>query len=223
MTKDGKPSRICDIRYFEPYKNSVKSIESRATTAFGKRLMCWLNGENYSCGHYPVLYVVLSATLEIDEVDLKEKPHGEWWYREAHIGVPAGLRDSPDFHRIAENATVKVLKFIRPDMAATIDEASKVVARHGDALRFLLKTKITKNYIVDEYASILEFPTACNIFTSLTDRVTGKFYESPPFPVIGFPAFHFTTGPIKITEILKDFPQFIEKERPVMSKLLKFR
>src|SRR5690606_22453541 len=108
--------------------------------------------------------------------------------------------------------------FIRPDMATIIDEALRIIEIHGEDLRFLLKTKVTKKYVVDVYANVPVFPQPSCIFTSLTNRANGQFLESPPFPVIGFPYVDFSTGPIKITEILKELSSFVEKERPIMSK-----
>jgi hypothetical protein len=222
MTKDGRPSRVSDIRYFVPIENTVKYIEDHRVSAFGRRLAYLLNGENYSCGSYPALYIVLTTALELNVVQVKEKPYGEWWYREAYVGVPDGFQRSARLQETAKNATLRALNFIRPDMESAIDEAAKMVETYGDELRFLLKTKETKKYVVDVYANIPVFPQPAYLFTSFTDRTSGQFLESPPFPLMGFPAFGFSTGPIKITEILKELPSFAEKERPVMSKLVKY-
>ena len=54
--KDGRPSRLFDIRYFSPDRNSyLKGKEN--VTAYGRRMAWYLNAEELSLGAYHSLYL----------------------------------------------------------------------------------------------------------------------------------------------------------------------
>lgn len=90
MTKDGRPSRIKDIRLFK--ETWVKSDEHTAL-AFARRLAWWLNGEGFSIGHTPALYVYYSSDLPAGTVEAKPPRFtpDDWWFREVTVGVPPGV------------------------------------------------------------------------------------------------------------------------------------
>jgi hypothetical protein len=77
MTKDGRPSRINDIRYFHGHKH--KYLEGlRDAEAFGRRLAWLLNGEGFSLGAYHSLYIFLTPSLEPGVIQITDDG-GDWW------------------------------------------------------------------------------------------------------------------------------------------------
>ena len=79
MTKDGRPSRITDIRYFHGDRHNYLRGHDDAV-AFGRRIAWFLNGEGFSLGAYPQLYLLLTPTLVAGTVEVTDYG-GDWWQR----------------------------------------------------------------------------------------------------------------------------------------------
>ncbi len=190
--------------------------------AFGRRLALFLNGECFSLGAYPALYVFLTQELSPSEVKLTDD-RGEWWHRYVHVGVPAEFPNLPEASEIVKCATVAALKTIRPDLVPSIDAAADFVRTHGGDLRFLLRTRATKRFVIEISFSIAVWPESSSLFTSVTDRVTGEYLEGPPLLIAGYQDAFDYNGPIKVREVEKERAGFLPKARPAMSKIVRRR
>jgi hypothetical protein len=221
MTKNGRPSRINDIRYFCGDRYSYLEGQQEAV-AFGRRLALFLNGEGFSLGAYPALYILLTPSLNSGEVNVTDYG-GDWWHRYTHVGVPPDFPNSQNATELVMSATVAALKAIRPDMASTIETGAQIVRAHGEDLRFLLKTRQTKRYTVEISFNVAVWPRPSNVFTSLTDHSNGEFFDSPPLPISFYGDAFDYNGPIKISDIEKERSQYVSRTRPEMSKLVKGR
>lgn len=244
MTKDGRPSRIKDIRYF--FGDKHRYLEGHNdVTAFGRRIAWFLNGENFSLGAYPALYIFLTPLLKPGRIEVTEYG-GEWWQRYTNIGVPEDFEGRPDAAEIAMSGTVAALKAIRPDCRAILDYADDVVRRHGNDLRFLLKTRRTKQFTVEISFTISVWPEPSFLFVSLIEHSSGAFLEAPPIQMqIYLDAFHLA-GSIKVDTtkatvlanksvgaklaelrhggpLVKTLSEFVPATRPLYSKQLKRR
>lgn len=221
MTKDGRPSRINDIRYFHGDIHSYLEGQHDAV-AFGRRLAWFLNGEGFSPGAYPSLYIFLTPSLEPGAVQVTDYG-GDWWQRYTHAGVPPDFPNMPGASQVVMHATVCALKAIRPDLAAMIEHAEQTVRTHGDDLRFLLKSRRTKRFIVDISCNIPVWPQPSYLFTSLTDLSSGAFLEAPPLPIGFYGGAVEYNGPIKIADIEKALSEFAPRTRSVFSKVVNRR
>jgi hypothetical protein len=227
MTKDGRPSRIHDIRYFWCEEKSFTPVRSFSyleghddAVAFGRHMAWFLNGEGFSCGAYPALYIQLTPTLRPGVIQITDEG-GEWWKRYTYVGVPEGFPNVADSSEVVKSGTVAALKAIRPDLASVVENAEKIVRAHGDNLRFLIKTRQTKRYIVDLSCNIPVWKQPSYIFTSLTDLSSGAFLEAPPLLIEAYLYAFDYNGPIRVTDIDKELSDFVPKTRPVMSKMVK--
>lgn len=239
MTKDGRPSPFNDMRLFFPMKGHDDIV------AFGRRLTWWLNGERFSLGHYPALYIVLNPDLPEGEVTpgpLKFTPD-DWWFRTVTVGVPDAFL-GPDAYPVAVAAITHCLKTLAPEKAALIDRAAQTVT--ATDCRFLLKVKETAKQIIEVSTTIgigNEEPPL--LFVGLTDKATGTYREAPPAKLEFYDSGVYLTGKIKAARgIVALEPRgsthaqiiaerqgalswhdadFTEAPRPVMSGLLKLR
>jgi hypothetical protein len=242
MTKDGRPSRINDIRYF--HGNIHKYLEGiEDAVAFGRRLAWFLNGENFSLGAYPSLYIFFTPTLEPGAVHITDYG-GDWWQRYTHVGVSHDFPNLEGSERVI-TGTIAALKAIRPDLETTIAGAEQTVRTHGDRLRFLLKSRQTKHFKIDISFNIAVWPQPSSLFVSLTDLSSGAFLEAPPIPIRFYgDAFHLAGG-IRITgaaatvlpnrsvaakvtaslhdPVVREITEFLPRTPPVLSKLVKRR
>jgi len=229
MTKDGKPSRINDIRLFYSSDNPLKIKAARylegheEVKAFERRMTWWLNGENYSCGSWAALYLVFTPTLKPGEIRITNEP-SEWWHRYVLAGVPADFPGAANSGDIAKRAIVEALRTIRPDLYGVVNEAERMVSTHGDDLRFLMQMRKTKRSTIELYFSLPTPPATSLLFTGFTDAKTGVFLESPALDtgVIGAP-LEYNAKPVGIAEIEKMTDILRTKKRPVLSKLIKSR
>ncbi len=244
MTKDGRPSRINDIRYF--HGNGRAYLEGHEeAVAFGRRIAWFLNGEGYSLGAYPALYIHLTPSLEPGAIQVTDQG-GDWWQRYTNVGVPPDFPNVPDATDLVKRGTVAALKTIRPDLAGMIDDANRIVRAHGDDLRFLLKTRQTKRFTIDIAFSIAVWAQPSLLFVSLTDLSTGVFLDAPPIPMLFYAEAFDLAGAVKIERatavmspnksvgatltserhggpLVKSLSDFTPRSRPVMSKLVKRR
>jgi hypothetical protein len=244
MTKDGRPSRIRDIRYFHgDIHRYLKGHEE--AVAFGRRLAWLLNGEGFSLGAYHSLYIFLTPTLATGQTQITDCG-GDWWQRYIHAGVPPDFLDTEDASEVVMCATVAALKAVRPDLMAMVDGAWKMVRAHGDNLRFLLKTRQTKRFTVDISFNIVVWPEPSLLFVSLTDRSTGAYFEAPPTPMQFYAHAFDLVGEVKIAAgsaaispgrsvsarltsglhggpIVRPVSEFLPAVQPVLSKLVSRR
>ena len=239
--KDGRPSRINDIRYFHGHIHKYLEGHEDAV-AYGRRLAWFLNGEGFSLGAYHSLYILLTPSLEPGEIEITDYG-GDWWQRYTYVGVPPDFPNTVDASDIVMRATVAALKAIRPDLATKIEDAEKTVRMHGDDLRFLLKTRQTKRYTVDISFNIAVWPNPSLLFVSLTNRSSGVFLEAPPTPMRFYADAFRLAGAIKIADgsaavlphesfsatltsalhgcpVVKAICEFTPRVRPVLSKLV---
>jgi hypothetical protein len=244
MTKDGRPSRINDIRYF--HENIHKYLEGHNdAVAFGRRLAWFLNGEEVSLGAYSALYILLTPSLAPGAVEITDYG-GDWWQRYTHVGVPHDFPNTRDTSTIVMDGTVAAVKAIRPDLAAAIEEAAQIVRMHGDGLRFLLKSRQTKQFVLDISFNIAVWPQPSFLFVSITDRSSGAFFEALPIPLRFHDEAFDLVGTIKVADAVAtillrqslvgklasqhyggpvsiSISEFLPRERPVLSKLVKRR
>src|SRR5262245_48341013 len=142
MTKDGRPSRISDIRYFCGGLWTYLDGHEEAV-AFGRRIAWCLNGEGFSLDAYPALYLFFTPSIPSGSVQVTDFG-GEWWHRFTHVGVPADFPNRADVTDLVIAGTVSALSAIRPDKADLIRNVAQLVRQHGADLRFPIKRKETK-------------------------------------------------------------------------------
>ncbi|MBP2157477.1 MULTISPECIES: hypothetical protein [Asticcacaulis] len=177
MTKDGRPSRINDIRLFAgSAANDLKGFEEQV--AFGRRLAWWLNGEGVSIGAHTALYVWFADDISVGRVDPTDR-WCDWWFRYAKIGVNASF-PGIDAGTQIEEGIVAGLKAAAPALAETFDRGARTVKAHGDKLRFLLKERETKRYKMEVSCTLAAGPTNSLLYVSLQDKASGLYYEAPP-------------------------------------------
>lgn len=231
MTKDGRPSRITDIRYFFGHRHSYLQGQNEAV-AYGRRMAMFLNGEGFSLGAHTALYLYLDPSLAPGTVQVTNEG-GDWWQRYTHVAVPAHLLELPNVTETVMDATVAALQAIRSDLVAVVKEADRVVREQGKVLRFLMRTQETKRYIIERSFSIGVWERAMppqlikdpsRLFTSLTDRITGEFLDGPaqPMPFDHYGAFMFNKL-MRVSDIEATLDSFVARQRPPMSKLVKPR
>jgi hypothetical protein len=244
MTKDGRPSRICDIRYFHPERHSyLKGHEDGV--AFGRRLAWFLNGEEFSVGAYTALYILLTPSIERGSVQITHSG-GDWWQRYTIVGVPEEFPNVDDAENLIKHATIAALKTIRPDLTEVIENAARIAENNEGDLRFLLKTHKTKKFIIDISCNISVWPKESLLFLSITDLDSGAFLEAPPTPIKVYLDALGLAGAIKVTDstisllpnqslaaqmaaarhggsIEWAISEFLPREKPVLSRLIKPR
>lgn len=177
MTKDGRPSRINDIRLFAGSAiNYLNGFEEQV--AFGRRLAWWLNGEGVSIGAHTALYVWFADDIPVGRVDPTDR-WCDWWFRYAKIGVDASF-PGIDAGTQIEEGIVAGLKAAAPTLAETFDRGARTVKAHGDKLRFLLKERETKRYKMEVSCTLAAWPTNSLLYVSLQDKASGIYYEAPP-------------------------------------------
>jgi len=183
MTKDGRPSRINDIRLFVGERPGHRYVKGQdEAVAFGRRIAYVLNGEAFSLGAYPALYVLFTPSLEPGEVRVTDFG-GDWWQRYTDVGVAHSFLDDPDAHKIITNGIVAALKAVRPDLEKVIDESATMVRNYGDELRLLVRVRETKHHVVEVSFGLSPHPKPSQLFVSLTDRSTGEYFEAAPVPL----------------------------------------
>jgi hypothetical protein len=179
--KDGRSSRIFDVRYFCPDRNSY--LEGRKdVTAYGRRMAWFLNGEELSLGAYHSLYLCFTSSLEPGAVRVTDEGR-EWWHRYTYVGVSDEFPNNSGAVEVALRGTAAALKSIRPDACELIDRADKAVRQHGADLRFLIRSKPYKQYILKVASTIAAHPNPSLLYVSVTDRESGVFVEVAPVPV----------------------------------------
>ncbi len=186
--KDGRPSRIFDIRYFGPDRN--RYLEKEDVTAYGRRMAWFLNGEELSLGSYDSLYLCFTPSIELGAVRVTDEG-GDWWQCYTYVGVSHDFPNNSGATEIARRGTVAALKSIRPNACELIDRADKAVGQHGEDLRFLIRSKPYKQYILKVASTIAAHPNPSLLYVSVTDRESGAFIEVAPIPV-GFYADAFS-------------------------------
>jgi hypothetical protein len=243
MTKDGRPSRINDIRYFHGNIHKyLKGLEG--AVAFGRRLAWFLNGEGFSLGAYPSLYIFFTPTLKPGAVEVTDYG-GDWWQRYTHVGVSQDFPNTPESSELVTARTVAALKAIRPDLKTAIESAEQTVRTQGNDLRFLLKSRQAKHFKIDISFNIAIWPEPSNLFVSLTDLSSGAFLETSPIPISFYAEAFDLAGEIKVTSaaatllpnrsvgakltalrygsLVRETAEFLPRTPPVFSKLVKRR
>ena len=96
------------------------------------------------------------------------------------------------------------LKTIRPDLATMIEHAEQMVIDHRENLRFLLKSRQTKQFTVDVSFNIAIWSQPSHMFISLTNRSDGTFLEAPPIPLLFYDQAFDLAGAIKVSRTTVD-------------------
>ena len=242
--KDGRPSRINDIRYFADNKSSyLKGCED--AVAFGRRVALYLNGEGYCLGAHTALYLLLTTDLQPGEVKLTNEG-GDWWQRYTYVGVPQGFPDFANASEIVVQATIDALKENRPDLADMVDGAARVTRIEADNLRLLIKSRRTKKFIIDTSLAIEAWPRPSRLFLSLIELASGAYLEAPPISVAFYHEAFDLAGQIGVNTsaitlsangsigaqltserhggvFVRTLDDFVSVSRPVFSKLVKMR
>jgi hypothetical protein len=244
MTKDGRPSRINDIRYFSGDERRYLEGHNEAV-AFGRRMAWLLNGEGFSLGAHPSLYIFLTPHLTPGAIQVTDRG-GDWWQRYTNVGVPRDFPNTSDAHDVIVRGTVSALSANRPDLVTMVRDAEQSVRSRGDELRFLLKTRQTRRFIVDISFNIAAWPQTSFLFVSLTSRATGAFLEAPPIELQFYHEAFQLAGLAKVTDdtasvspnksmgaqltsmrhggpLVMPISESVPKERPTLSKLVKLR
>lgn len=243
MTKDGRPSRIKDIRLF----GFEKSDSARAAEAFARRLAFWLNSEGFGIGHDPALYIDFDPELPNGEIEAQPPKFtpDNWWFRNVAIGVPDNFPGA-DAASYAIQGVVACVKALKPEDTELIDCAARIVTEHGSACRFLLKVKETAKELMEVSTTIGTWPAPSLLYVGLTDKATGTYREAPPAELKFYDDSVALASKVKIVRrgieleprtsvparLIADqhggglswhLADFIETERPVISAQLKFR
>jgi hypothetical protein len=241
MTKDGRPSRINNIRYFNGNLHSYLEGHTEEV-AFGRRLAWFLNGEGFSLGAYPELYIFFTTSIEPGAIKVTDYG-GDWWQRYTHVGVTPDFPDDPESGKQIKYGTSAALTAIRPEKAELILDAAKIVDLYGADLRFLLKTRSTKRFKTEISFNIAAWPEPSSLFVSLTDLSNGEFLEATPIPLRAYFEAFDLAGSIKVTlntatlipnqsvaaqlaslhhggPLEKAISEFRPSERPMMSQLV---
>jgi len=246
MTKDGRPSPFKDIRLFHGSSNTPLE-QSAEAWAFARRLTWWLNGEGFSLGHHPALYIRFIPELPEDAVEpgpLKFTPD-DWWFRDVAVGVPKGFPGG-DAEAIAIEGIRHCLKFLKPEETERIERAAGIVAAAGGDCRFLLRVKQTVRQVMEVSSTIAAWPQPSRLFVALTDKATGAYREAPPVEVAVWDDAVLLAGKVRIArgnvalaartstparmiadrhggDLSWHMDDFGAADRPVISALLRFR
>lgn len=246
MTKDGRDSRLHDIRLF--IGNGRCYLEGHHDVwAFARRLGWWLNCEGFCVGHHPALYVCYTSDLPVGIVEaepLKFTPD-DWWFRKVLVGVPQGF-PGEDVGKVAAEGLVTCLKALKPEDSALIDRAAEIVSAGGSDCRFLLRVKESAKQVVEISTTISAHPELSLLYVGVTDKATGAYREAPPAKIESYDDGVFLAGKVKIARssvglvprastmarivaernpnaVTWGSDEFVDAERPTISGLLKFR
>jgi len=252
MTKDGRPSPLHDTRLFvgngEAYSGKgISHFENYDALAFALRLTWWLNGEGFSIGHTPALYIYYSTDLPAGTIKAEAPRYtpDDWWFRQVKVGVPKGFPGENALQDAADGL-IAVLKALKPEDAAMIDRAAEIVTANGADCRFLLKVKDTAKQVIEISTTIGVFRQPSLLFVAMTDKATGTYREAPPASIQSYDDGVYLAGKVKIARsgieiaprasymarlVVERNPdaatwsmdEFVRAERPVISGLLKFR
>lgn len=242
MTKDGRPSLLNDIRYFCGINQYLEGHED--AVAFGRRLAWYLNGERVSLGAYAALYLLFTPSLEPGTIRVTDEG-ADWWQRYTYVGVPREFLEMQEASQLVMSETVHALKTIRPDLTEAIEATAETVASQRESLRFLLKWRESKRFIVEASCNITQWPQPSSLYASLTDRSSGEYLEAEPIPLSFYMEALDLAGAIKLdTSSVRIVPHqsvhaqmtasrhnlapipisdFSARQRPVFTKLLKWR
>lgn len=221
MTKDGRPSLINDIRLFTGESSASSSYldGQEEAVAYARRMAWFLNGEGFSLGAYPALYLLFTSTLNEGELQVTNKG-GDWWHRYVHVGVTKSFPDASGAYDVVARGVVDALLAIRPDQSDVVRRADSVVRAHGDRLRFLLKRRETKKLVIEIASNIAAWPKPSCLFITHTDKETGDCREAESIS-LGFydECFHLLDG-IRIQDAIN---LTAITSRPAISGLVKRR
>lgn len=218
MTKDGRPSLINDIRLFAGDRYSYLGGHQDAV-AFARRMALYLNGEGFSLGAFPALYVFFNLSLESGLVRATNEG-GDWWHRYVHVGVDPDFPNIPGALEVAMCGIVEALAAIRPDQVDTIRRADTMVREYREDLRFLLKRRETKKRMVEISFNIEAWPTPSQLFICHTDKTTGIYSEADPIAL----GWHFEGFDLASSIRLQDATNLkVKPHRPAMSAQVRRR
>lgn len=244
MTKDGRPSRLRDIRIFAGNRSTY--LDRPTAVAHARRLAWWLNGEGYSVGSNHTVFVYLSTEHPEGYLDLGVSIHrGEGWQmREVTVGV-GSEQLAFDADRVAIDAVERALSALNPQESGRVLQASKLVAGVGDGTRFLLRSKESVREVLEVCTTIATSPAPSRVTLSVTDMATGVYRESPAIHVPVYDDGVYLAGKIRkdrdrvsldprgtypaqlirsgFVEFGWRLDQLVETDRPTISGLLKLR
>ena len=197
MTKDGRPSRFNDIRYFHGLtKTYLNGCEE--AVAFGKRLAWYLNGEDFSVGAHPALYMRFTSSLPVGTLQVTDQ--GDlWWHRFVDVHAPADFPNFANADAFVSERTVEMLCAIKPDQTELITRAAQIVSESGESLVFPVKRQKVKKGVVEVCFSIATWPLPSKLHISITDDASGGYREAPPLPLRLYHEAFDLAGSIKVS------------------------
>ncbi|QMW22696.1 hypothetical protein [Sandaracinobacteroides saxicola] len=221
MTKDGRPSRINDIRLFIGDRSVSSSYlkGQEEAVAYARRIAWLLNGEEFSLGAYPALYVLFTQSLQPGVIRVTDEG-GDWWQRYVHVGVTTDFPNITDAFDVATRGIVDSLLAVRPDQVDIIRHADAIVRQHGNDLRFLLKRRELSKLIVEISVNIAAWPTRSHLFMAHIDKATNVYFEADPIPMMFYSEGFDLVGGLRLQDAknLKEVPSL-----PPMSKKVNIR
>lgn len=244
MTKDGRPSRINDIRHFSGSLHTYLEGRNEAV-AFGNRIAWFLNGEGFSLGSYPSLYLFFTPSLPERAIHVTDFG-GDWWQRYTHVGVARAFPNVADADQIVIDGTVAALLTIRPDQEEVIRKAEHLVRTYGADLRFLLKRRETKTQTVEISFSIAAWPQPSHLHVAIEDKNSGIYAETAPIALRFYAEAFDLAGSVRVGDAATkvaanqsftaqltrtaysdplsfDLDAFTPTQKPVMSQAVKRR
>lgn len=220
MTKDGRPSLITDIRLFvgEHYTSSSYLKGQEEAVAFGRRIAFFLNGEGFSLGSFPALYVLFNPSMEPGSVRVTNDG-GDWWHRYVHVGVAEDFLNDSDVFNTLANGIVDALCAIRPDQEGVVRRVAETIREHGANQRFLLKRSETAKLIVEISFNIAAWPQPSQLFIAHIEKTNPIYREADPIDL----GNHLEGFDLVAGVRLIDAANLTERHRPALSKLVKRR
>ncbi len=208
MTKDGRPSALNDIRLFAGDRYSYLEGQEEAV-AYGRRLAWYLNGEGFSVGAFPALYILFTSSLAPGTIRMTNDG-GEWWHRYIHVGVEPSFPSAPGALDIAMRGIDDALIAIKPEHVDTIKRADETVRQHGQHLRFLLRRHATKKFTSEISSNIAVWPKPSYLFVAKWGNETGAYAEAEPI------ALRFYSEALSLSRKIKfkGLTDHIERPRP---------
>lgn len=175
--KNGKPSHLFEIRYNvgpEPgYPVPPGAI------AYGNRMAWLLNSEDISFGTFECLHMRFSKDLSDGAISITSEGT-EWWFRYVDVGV-GNLTASPsDPLGKMQDTTLAALLAFGDKHRDQILAADRIVRKHAGRIRFVVRSRDYKKYVLKVATTIPDDPRDTELFVSVISKETQKQAETRP-------------------------------------------